>query len=114
MFKEFNFKINVPSSTWVIEHNFGAAVNADVFVNLGANLQKAYPDTMVQDAARNILTVSWNSPQSGGARVVTMNTDTVNTLNPTWIPDDASNMLRGVMTEDENVVTSEAGDRLSF
>ena len=90
MLQSRTFRVTTPSTTWELVHNYGVPVNADVFLTVEGVVQKAYPASMVQDDERNVLTVTWSSPQVGTVRVAA-NTPSVAPLsNPSWIPDDAN------------------------
>ena len=114
MYREQNFTITQPATTWTLTHNFGTSVNADVIINLNGVLHKSYPLSMVQDEAHNVLTITWSTAQSGSARVITVNGSPVSTSNPTWIPDDAGlAVLQAFMvTEGGDVLSTGDGDNL--
>lgn len=118
MQKRINFIQSIPSTTWIITHNFGAPVVADVMIgSLPGELQKILPLSLVQDEDFNVLTVTFTNAQVGRVRAVTENAVLNLTTNPTWIPYDIGinefiTPQSLLVTGDNEPLITEDGDNL--
>lgn len=66
--RSVNFSQDVASTTWTIEHNFGFKPNVDVMIDVGGQLQKAFP-LSITHSDDNTVIVTWTTARTGQATV---------------------------------------------
>jgi len=81
MLKTLNFTQSTPASTWTITHNFGVMPVVDVYAVVGGVKQKIYPQSVVH-TSNNVLTVTFSTNMTGGARLVGSTNDIVRSVAP--------------------------------
>lgn len=62
--RSFTVNVTLSSSTWVISHMLGYKPTVDVFLNLGAGIEKVIPGQIVHTDNNN-LTIYFSAPHVG-------------------------------------------------